>query len=189
MIFQITKDIASSISFWDKLLINAAVLGDLDDLETALTFGAQVTTRKDGWTPLLGAAQNGHADVCHLLLSCGSDIEEREVGSENTALHEAALFGHLSTIEVLLNWAPEKGETLVNYKNAAGYTPLTNACQQKGHHDCVIALLMAGAVPMQTNNRSWPTHAAAQHNNLDIVETLLDYGCGLELVGYSISPS
>ena len=179
---------ASNTSFWDKLLINAAVLGDLEEIETALTFGARVTTRKDGWTPLLGAAQNGQAEVCYLLLSCGSDVEEREVGSENTALHEAALFGHLSTIEVLLNWAPEKAENLVNCKNAAGYTPLTNACQQKGHHDCVIALLMAGAVPLQTNNGSWPTHVAAQHNNLDVVETLLDYGCGLELVWFSIIP-
>ena len=75
MIFQRTKEMASSISFWDKLLINAAVLGDLDDLETALIFGARVTTRKDGWTPLLGAAQNGQAEVCYLLLSCGSDVE------------------------------------------------------------------------------------------------------------------
>ena len=144
-----------------------------------------MTTRKDGWTPLLAAAQHGHTDLCWLLLGHGSKLEEREFGTENTALHEAAMLGHLSTITALLNWTPEKAEMLVNSKNEGGYTPLTIACQG-GHLDCVLALLKAGAVPLQTNQGFWPTHVAANKNKVAVVETLLDHGCDLELVGLSV---
>ena len=118
----------SSISLGDELLINSAVLGHVDDAEAALALGGRVTTRKDGWTPLIGAAQHGHTDVCWLLLAHGSKLEEKEFDTENTALHEAAMLGHLSTITALLHWTPEKAEMLVNSKNKGGYTPLTIAC-------------------------------------------------------------
>ena len=176
----------SNISDLDKELINYAVLGDWAGVCSALANGGRVTTRKDGWTPLIGAALHGHTDVCWLLLAHGSKLEERDFGSENTALHEAAILGHLSTITALLNWTPEKAEMLANSKNKRGYTALTIACQG-GHLDCVLALLKAGAVPMPTNHGSWPTHVAAKLNNVAVVETLLDHGCGLELVGLNAS--
>ena len=166
-------------------MINYAVLGDFEGVGVALESGGRVGTRKDGWTPLIGAALHGHTDVCLLLLQHGSKLEEREFGTENTALHEAAMLGHLSTITALLNWTPEKAEMLVNSKNEGGYTPLTIACQG-GHLDCVLVLLKAGAVPLQTNQGSWPTHVAANKNNVAVVETLLDHGCDLELVGLSV---
>ena len=171
---------------WDKVLINSAVLGDWAWAWVALVNGGSVKRRKDGiWTPLIGAAMHGHTDLCWLLLAHGSQLEEREFGSENTALHEAAVLGHLSTITALLNWTPEKAEMLVNLKNKSGYTPLTVACQG-GHLDCVLALLKAGAVPLPTNRGLWPTHVAAKLNNVAVVETLLDHGCDLELVGLSL---
>ena len=176
----------SSIIDWDKVLINSAVLGDWAWAWVALVNGGKVTTRKDGWTPLIGAAQHGHTDVCWLLLAHGSKLDEREFGSENTALHEAAMLGHLSTITALLDWSPEKAEMLVNSKNQRGYTPLTIACQG-GHLDCVLAILKAGAVPLPTDQGLWPTHVAAKLNNVAVVETLLDHGCGLELVGLSLA--
>ena len=117
----------SSISLGDELLINSAVLGHVGVAEVALALGGRVTTRKDGWTPLIGAAQQGHTDICWLLLAHGSKLEEKEFGTENTALHEAAMLGHLSTITALLHWTPEKAEMLVNSKNKGGYTPLTIA--------------------------------------------------------------
>ena len=172
----------SSTSYWDKQLINSAVLGDFEGAAAALGNGGRVTTRKDGWTPLIGAAQHGHTEVCQLLLAHGSKLEEREFGTENTALHEAAMLGHLATITALLNWTPEKAEMLANSRNKRGYTALATACQ-RGHLDCVLALLKAGAVPLQTDQGSWPTHLAAQH--VAVVETLLIHGCGLELVGWS----
>ena len=173
----------SSTSCWDKLLINSAVLGDFEGVGVALESGGRVETRKDGWTPLIGAALHGHTDVCCLLLDHGSNLEEREFGTDNTALHEAALFGHLATVAALLDWTPEKAGTLVNLKNQSGFTPLTTACQE-GHLDLVLLLLKAGAEPLQTHQGSWPTHVAAKRNHVAVVETLLDFGCGLELVGH-----
>ena len=134
---------------------------------------------------MIGAALHGHTDVCCLLLDHGSSLEEREFGTDNTALHEAALFGHLATVAALLDWTPEKAGTLVNLKNQSGFTPLTTACQE-GHLDCVLLLLEAGAEPLQTHQGSWPTHVAAKRNHVAVVETLLDFGCGLELVGMEV---
>ena len=128
MIFQRTKEMASSISFWDKLLINAAVLGDLDDLETALTFGARVTTRKDGWTPLHRAAKNGHLNICEYIMD---KIENINPGDNKgwTPYHSAASEGHLNVCKHIMDKIENK-----NPGSNDGWTPYHSAALQ-GHLD------------------------------------------------------
>ena len=54
-----------------------AGFGDAIKVAELLSQGAGVGARLFGLTPLLLAAQKGHTDVCELLLSNGSDLEER----------------------------------------------------------------------------------------------------------------
>ena len=53
----------------------------------ALAQGGRVAMRNpEGGTPLLAAAQNGHTDICGLLLGHGSDVNEVQLKSKQTAL-------------------------------------------------------------------------------------------------------
>ena len=68
----------------------------------ALEQGGRVTFRTDfrtsdfAYTPLLVAAGNGHTDICGLLLAHGSDVNELEPNSMQTAqlsqLTQASLY-------------------------------------------------------------------------------------------------
>ena len=49
------------------------------------------------------AAQNGHKEMCLLLLARGSNVNERFSDIEVTALHHAALRGHEAVPEALLS--------------------------------------------------------------------------------------
>ena len=50
-----------------------------------------------GLTPLLIAAQQGNIDICGLLLAHGSDVNEVELETKDTSLHEAAFL-------ILISW-------------------------------------------------------------------------------------
>lgn len=58
-------------------------------------------TDESGWSVLMCAADNGHADIVELLLKHGADIEYHE---ENglTALHRACYVGHVEAAKTLV---------------------------------------------------------------------------------------
>ena len=141
----------------DEKLFKSIFYGDLEGVVDALAQGGRVAMRNpQGGTPLLAAAQNGHTDICGLLLAHGSDVNELRVKTKNTALHAAALAGHEAVVEALLSWG-----AIVDLQEQTGSTPLYAACQE-GHLACVLALLKAGAsVSVPTNEGDLPIHAAA----------------------------
>ena len=52
---------------------------NLNTVAPLLSKGARVDTRsKDGFTPLLKAANEGKNEVCELLIASGSDVEEKD---------------------------------------------------------------------------------------------------------------
>ena len=64
----------------------------------ALEQGGRVTGRdRRKLTPLLAASQNGHTDICGLLLAYGSDVNEMHPKSKQTALHLAGGKGYFLT--------------------------------------------------------------------------------------------
>ena len=68
-------------------LYYSSSLGDLEGVVDALAQGGRVAMRSpQGFTPLLAAAQNGHTDICGLLLGHGSDVNEVQLKSKQTAL-------------------------------------------------------------------------------------------------------
>ena len=167
-----------SVNNIDVKLFNSSVRGDLEGVVDALAQGGRVAVRNSqGGTPFLVAAQNGHTDICGLLLAHGSDVNEVRLEDKQTALHEAAVFGHEAVVEALLSWG-----ALVDPRALGGVTPLCIVCQG-GHLACLLALLKAGAnVSLPNNLGILPIHAAAGQNRVEIVRTLLDYDCSPDMV-------
>lgn len=144
----------------------------------ALAQGGRVTMRNSqGATPLLTAAQYGHTDICGLLLAHGSNVNEIEPNTKQTALHLAAIRGHNSSVEALLSWGAE-----VNPQDHGGFTPLHAACQE-GHLLCVLTLLKAGArLTLPCKSGELPIHLAAGRNRMEIVKTVLEHGCSPDML-------
>ena len=167
-----------SVSTWDVKLFNSSFNGDIEGVISALAQGGRVTVRNhQGFTPLLIAAQNGHTDICGLLLAHGSNVNEVKPDIKHTALHLAASNGHTAIVEALLSWGAE-----VNPQDHHEQTPLHVACQQ-GHLACVLNLLKAGAsVTLPGIEGTLPIHFAAQRNRVEIVRTLLEHGCSPDMV-------
>ena len=165
----------------DMKLFNSSFLGDLEGVMDALAQGGRVTViGPQGGTPLSAAAQEGHTDICGLLLAHGSDVNEVHLKSKATALHGAAAIGHEALVEALLSWG-----AIVDPQDHAGLTPLHLACQD-GHLACVLALLKAGASLFKTDIKgALPIHKAAGKNRVETVRTLLANGCSPNTVSCS----
>ena len=148
------------VTEFDVKLFNASLRGDLEGVMAALAQGGRVVVRHpQGFTPLHAAVQNGHTDICGLLLAHGSDVNEMTPVIKSTALHFAAMGGHVGLVEALLSW----GAT-VDPQDYAGFTPLHIACQD-GHLACVCVLLKAGAsVSLPNQGGMLPIHLAADRN-------------------------
>ena len=64
-----------SVNNIDAKLYNSSLNGDLEGVVDALAQGGRVEMRNPGgFAPLYAAAQNGHTDICGLLLQHGSDV-------------------------------------------------------------------------------------------------------------------
>ena len=163
-----------SVSTWDAELFYSSRDGDIDGVNAALAQGGGVTVRNSqGFTPLLAAAYNGHTDICGLLLAHGSNVNEVDPETKDTALDYAAFYGHNASVEALLSWGAE-----VNPQDYAGDTPLHAACQEL----CVLTLLKAGAsLTLPNNVGSLPIHNAAHGNRVEIIRTLLECGCSPDM--------
>ena len=164
----------------DAKLFNSSCLGDIEGVIAALTQGGRVTFRSpQGFTPLLAASQEGHTDICGLLLAHDSDVDEVDPDLKQKALHLAAYQGHNALVETLLSWGAE-----VNPQDYLGLTPLHAACQE-GHLLCVLTLLKAGAsITLPDNGGQLPIHLAAQLDRVGIVKTLLECGCSPDTVNW-----
>ena len=152
----------------------AAARGDARKVEELLSQGARVDTRnKNGFTPLLSAADEGHTEVCELLLENGSDLEESESDTQMTALHLAALYGHESLLQLLLS---PKYKPNLNIRDRIEGTPLHDASQE-GHLACVRKLLQAGADPLLPQvDGALPIHHAAGTSHPEVVKILIEQG-------------
>ena len=162
----------------DTKLLNCSSHGDKDGVIAVISQGGRVTARAPrGFTPLLAAAQNGHTDICGLLLAYGSNVHEVVSDTKFTALHFAAGRGHNATLEALLSWGAE-----VNLQAHLGMAPLHVACAE-GNLLCVLTLLKAGAsLTLADNEGNLPIHAAARNNRVEIVRIFLEHGCSPDMV-------
>lgn len=102
--------------------------------------GANVdATNTLGRTPLIISATEGYFELAKTFLDNGADLYIEDDNYKRTALHFAALNGHLKIVDVLLR----KGAH-VDKKDAAGKTPLDYA-NRYGHKKVAKLLKSAGA--------------------------------------------
>ena len=82
------------VNIVDEVLFESSRNGDLEGVMAALAQGGRVAVRMkkyQGHSPLSAAAQNGFTDICCLLLAQGSEMNDLEPYTKQTALHHAAV--------------------------------------------------------------------------------------------------
>jgi ankyrin repeat protein len=121
--------------FGDSALMLAALAGDLGAVRRLID--AQAEIDPPGWTPLLYAAYNGHADVAAYLLERGARID-RQSASGLSALMVAAKNGHLEVAELLVqrgastSLADQNGRKAADHAAASGNTRIVELLERAG---------------------------------------------------------
>lgn len=119
----------------DTALRLAALRGSLPMVERLVKARAMVNM--PGWTPLIYAAFNGHAEVAAYLLTQGADIDAR-ADNGFTALIAAARGGHEEVVVLLLergaalNAKDDRGETAMDYALRNGNTRIFDRLRAAG---------------------------------------------------------
>jgi uncharacterized protein len=157
-------------------LIIASVKGFTEIATHLIEMGADVNaTSKQGVTPLMGAAMNGHADLVTLLATKNTNLDQlSEMQYSENALHLASRNGHTAVIEALL-----KAGADVNALEGTHSTALMYAAYY-GHLDAVELLIQQGA---ELNVRDNGGHTAlywAERTKMPEVTALISAAGGTE---------
>eukprot|EP01012_Entosiphon_sulcatum_P005968 TRINITY_DN12782_c0_g2_i1.p1 TRINITY_DN12782_c0_g2~~TRINITY_DN12782_c0_g2_i1.p1 ORF type:complete len:661 (+),score=95.85 TRINITY_DN12782_c0_g2_i1:30-1985(+) len=144
---------------------NATVAAKLIELDNTV-----VDKQNDaGHSALCIAACNGFAGVVTELARAQADCALSD-GKGRTALHYAALNGHVDIVATLLKLPTSTGA--LRLMDKSGYTPLHSACFS-GHDAIVEQLLSAGADPNAlAKDGSTPLHAVARSGKSNVVTLL-----------------
>jgi ankyrin repeat protein len=162
-------------------LMRASSLGHLGVVQRLLqVVGAERLKDTDwnGSTVLHCAAEGGNAEVVKLLLSHGSEANDKDI-SGKTALMTAATKGHLGVVQQLLQVMGEQGLT---DRDVRGSTVLHHAAV--GDHEEVVEFLLGnGAQANSKDNKGLTPLMRASHQGcLGAVQVLLqivgDQGLG-----------
>ena len=82
--------------------IAAVAGGDIDAVKMFLDAGTDVNAKDDeGWTPLHGAASEGHKEIVEMLITNDADVNAKTTWG-GTPLHRAAIYGYKEIAEVLI---------------------------------------------------------------------------------------
>ncbi|KAM9308056.1 uncharacterized protein PAF06_012193 [Gastrophryne carolinensis] len=123
---------------------------------------------KNGWSPLLAAAERGHTGIVKILLQNHARVDVFDEHGK-AALHLACENGHDKMADILL-WH----KAFVNAKTKLGLTPL-HLCAQNGFNHLVKLLVekhLASIDAMSLTKRT-PLHLAALNGQLDVCNSLL----------------
>ncbi|CAH8826309.1 unnamed protein product [Trichobilharzia szidati] len=123
---------------------------------------------------LLDAAKNGDVEEVKNLISCGAPFTTDWLGI--SALHFAAMNGHLSSCEALLRAGISR-----DARTKVDRTPLHLAAQE-GHADIVELLLRSGAdLGAKDMLRMTALHWAAERGHTHVVQMLMRFGANAHL--------
>ncbi|XP_072815931.1 inversin isoform X5 [Vicugna pacos] len=124
----------------------------------------------EGRTSFMWAAGKGSDDVLRTMLTLKSDIDINMADKYGgTALHAAALSGHVSTVKLLL-----ENNAQVDATDVMKHTPLFRACEM-GHKDVIQTLIKGGArVDLVDQDGHSLLHWAALGGNADVCQILIE---------------
>ncbi|KFQ34199.1 Inversin, partial [Merops nubicus] len=124
----------------------------------------------EGRTSFMWAAGKGSDDVIRTILTLKLDIDINMTDKyAGTALHAAALSGHVSTVKLLLEHNAQ-----VDALDVMKHTPLFRACEM-GHKEVIQTLIQGGArVDLVDQDGHSPLHWAALGGNADVCQILIE---------------
>ncbi|XP_037238162.1 inversin isoform X5 [Falco rusticolus] len=124
----------------------------------------------EGRTSFMWAAGKGSDDVIRTMLTLKLDIDINMTDKyAGTALHAAALSGHVSTVKLLLEYNAQ-----VDALDVMKHTPLFRACEM-GHKEVIQTLIRGGArVDLVDQDGHSPLHWAALGGNADVCQILIE---------------
>ncbi len=131
--------VCSSGPLGDAFLLNAARMGELDQVIKLVAQGHSVNHEAgDGETPLSAAAQGKRLEVARFLLGKGADVNHRSHLGGNTPLMEAAKTGSVEMAKLLLEQGADPCATTI-------YSDNENAQRiaEKTHHGAAVEFLAA----------------------------------------------
>ncbi|KAK2181199.1 hypothetical protein NP493_407g05030 [Ridgeia piscesae] len=149
-----------------KRLLEAAKLGQTDEVRTLMSNGAPFTTDWLGTSPLHFAAQGGHVDTAEVLLRAGISRDAR-TKVDRTPLHIAAQEGRADIVSLLLRHGAD-----VEAKDMLKMTPLHWAVEKC--HIRVIELLLEHSADISCENKfdRSPVDIALSIGRTDIADML-----------------
>uniref|UniRef100_A0A3P8Z511 Ion transport domain-containing protein n=1 Tax=Esox lucius TaxID=8010 RepID=A0A3P8Z511_ESOLU len=151
---------------------NTGVLQEmLDNVPSSRLQVAVNKHSKNGWSPLLVAAERGHPEVVSILLQNQARVDVFDEEGKG-ALHLAAEQGHEDVADILLSH-----KAFVNAKTKLGLTPL-HLGAQKGSAGLVKLLVERhlASIDSLSLRRQTPLHLAAVSGQLDVCSSLLTLG-------------
>ncbi|MCE7915565.1 MAG: ankyrin repeat domain-containing protein [Nitrosomonas sp. PRO4] len=142
--------------------------GNLTDVTKLLKKGANPDTpSREGYTPLMIAAQTMNLKLAELLIDAGADLRARNKYGE-TAIMLASYHGQKDMVRLFYM----KGAEI----NHSGWNPLLYAASS-GHSDTIQLLVSVDAdVNSISDNGTTPLMMAVRGNHLDAVNLLLAKG-------------
>ncbi|KAM9646683.1 ankyrin repeat and SOCS box protein 2 [Trichechus inunguis] len=120
--------------------------------------------------PMLQAIKEGDEEALKARIKAGESLAEPNKEGW-LLLHEAAYYGQLGCLKVLLRAYPATVDQRTLQEETALYLA---TC--RGHLDCLLWLLQAGAEPDISNKaRETPLYKACERKNVDAVRILVQY--------------
>ena len=161
----------------DRLLLEAAKVGNVNEVQSLLTAGANVNIKDEyGQTPLHRAAINGHTEAVNALIKeGGADVNAQDIYRQ-TPLHCAADNGHTDIVSALI-----VAKAMVDATDTYRQTPL-HCATINGHTGAVNALLAGGAhVNIKDEDGQTPLHWATINGHAAIVQALIAQGADVNI--------
>ncbi|XP_067217780.1 transient receptor potential cation channel, subfamily N, member 1 [Chanodichthys erythropterus] len=169
-ITAVTRQSGETPLHYNARVGNTAVLQEMlsnvptNQLQTAINKHA-----KNGWSPLLLAAEQGHTEVVRVLLQTNARVDVFDEEGK-AAIHLAAEQGHQDIVDILLSH-----KAFVNTKTKLGLTPL-HLSARTGSARLVRLLVEThqAIVDALSLRKQTPLHLAAISGQLDVCSSLLN---------------
>ena len=162
----------------------AAFTGDLEQVRTLIRQGCEVNVRETGeahtYTPLVAAAENGHAAIIEALLAAGADVNLKNGEVGGNALMCAAARGHGDVVALLLQ---QKGIR----RDDTRYPGDTAFDLAAVHGHAAIAEMLFDAQSLAPGRTNELMASACSRGVLSTVE-LLHRLCGIDLASMDAEP-
>ncbi|HEY1171809.1 MAG TPA: ankyrin repeat domain-containing protein [Verrucomicrobiae bacterium] len=153
------------------VIAKAAETGQLAVLKALIGRKAKIDSKLDGATPLVLAAQNGHAACALELIRAGADVNLADL-AKKTALMYAAVSGQVEVLRELV-----KAKAKLDVKSRDGKTALMLAAEKK--QEAAVQILK-GSGGDEAGYREQEFHAAAIEGNTERLQELLKAGVNVD---------